>query len=374
MSERYAFVTEWTDPNTEVTWRYQLFFYFKTGEIEMVDIKNRRPFLKKTKYKELNPDSFYVGNVVTIFSRQLKIIEYGDEYTKKSLSSKTEKTLALVKPDAYQYIGKIIQAIFKNGFQISKMRMCQLSREDACRFYSVHQGKPFFDKLTEFMSSGRVLAMELRSADAVGRWRALLGPTDSEAARREAPGSLRALYGTDNTCNACHGSDSHETAEQEISFFFGQRLAPCHYGQQSTLGMIKPSALEKGAAGDILDAVLERFHITAMELFHVDRAAAAEFYEVYKGVVHPGEFSSMVDELSRGPLIAFEIIDPDGADPCEPFRELCGPADPEIARVLRAGTLRARFGDLKVTNAVHSTDLAEDGPLEVNYFFEILQG
>ena len=82
----------------------------------------------------------------------------------------------------------------------------------------------------------------------------------------------------------------------------------------------------------------------------------------------------MVDEFSKGPLIAFEVVDPDGADPCEPFRELCGPADPEIGSVLRPQSLRAKFGDTKVANAVHCTDLPEDGELEVNYFFDILQG
>lgn len=81
----------------------------------------------------------------------------------------------------------------------------------------------------------------------------------------------------------------------------------------------------------------------------------------------------MVDELSRGPFLAFEVVDPDGANPCEAFRELCGPADPDIARVLRPNSLRALFGDSRVANAVHCTDLPEDGELEVNYFFDILQ-
>lgn len=81
----------------------------------------------------------------------------------------------------------------------------------------------------------------------------------------------------------------------------------------------------------------------------------------------------MVDELSAGPFVAFEVMDPDGADPCEPFREMCGPADPEIGKVLRPASLRAQYGLTKVSNAVHCTDLPEDGALEVNYFFDILQ-
>eukprot|EP00192_Tetraselmis_astigmatica_P010881 CAMPEP_0117657936 /NCGR_PEP_ID=MMETSP0804-20121206/5595_1 /TAXON_ID=1074897 /ORGANISM="Tetraselmis astigmatica, Strain CCMP880" /LENGTH=364 /DNA_ID=CAMNT_0005464421 /DNA_START=241 /DNA_END=1331 /DNA_ORIENTATION=+ len=362
-TERYAFVTEWTDPNTEVTWQYQLFYYYNTGEVEMFDIKNRRTFLKKTKYNDLHPDSLYVGGLITVFSRQLKILEFGDDYTKRSLTSKTQKTLAMIKPDAYQHLGKIIDAITRAGFRINKMKMSHLSHGEACAFYAVHEGRPFYDKLTSFMSSGRIVAMELMAPDAIAKWRALIGPTNSDTARAEAPKSLRALFGTDNTMNACHGSDAPETAAEESAFFFGQRVGPCHYANGTTLGIVKPSAVEGGHTGAILDAVLERFHITAMQMFSVDRANTAEFLEVYKGVVHPGEFTAMVDELAKGPLVAFEVADPDGADPCEPFRELCGPADPEIARVLRPASLRARFGDAKVTNALHCTDLSEDGPL-----------
>ena len=89
--------------------------------------------------------------------------------------------------------------------------------------------------------------------------------------------------------------------------------------------------------------------------------------------MNPAEYSGMVNELVSGPFIAIEISEPDGTDAVEPFRELCGPADPEIARVLRGKSLRARFGLTKVQNAVHCTDLPEDGELEVNYFFTIMQ-
>jgi len=339
----------------------------------MIDIKNRRTFLKRTKYPELNPSTLFPGSVVTIYARQLQILEYGDDFTKNALSGKTQKTLAMIKPDAYRHIGDIIDAAVNAGFRINKLKMCHLSKHEACAFYAVHEERPFFETLTDFMSSGRIVAMELMAPDAIAKWRALIGPTNSQTARDEAPRSLRAQFGTDNTQNACHGSDSPETASAESAFFFEQRVGPCHYANGTTLGVVKPVAFEQGLTGAIIATVLRSFHITAMELFHVDRASAAEFYEVYKGVVHPGEFTSMVDELSSGPFVAFEVMDPDGADPCEPFRELCGPADPEIGKVLRPASLRAQYGLTKVKNALHCTDLSEDGTLEVNYFFDILQ-
>ena len=126
------------------------------------------------------------------------------------------RTFAMIKPDAYKHIGKIISAIEREGFVISNIRMTRMRPEDAQQFYAEHQvsnftkfkGKSFYEGLISFMTSGRVLGLELIADDAIKRWRRLIGPTNCFKAREEAPNSLRALYGTDGTQNACHGSDS----------------------------------------------------------------------------------------------------------------------------------------------------------------------
>jgi len=105
-----------------------------------------------------------------------------------------------------------------------------------------------------------------------------------------------------------------------------------------------------------------------MELFNLDISQAEEFLEVYKGVV--SEYRYMVENLAEGPCVAMEIRQKDAVNS---FRELCGPHDPEVAKYLRPNTLRAMFGDDRVNNGVHGTDLEEDGILEVEYFFNILQ-
>lgn len=86
--------------------------------------------------------------------------------------------------------------------------MLKMSLEMAQNFYAEHKGKPFFEGLTQRMSSDAIVAMELVADDAVNKWRKLIGPTNSETARKEAPNSIRALYGTDGSKNAVHGSDS----------------------------------------------------------------------------------------------------------------------------------------------------------------------
>lgn len=376
MSTRYCFLTHWLDPTSGVQWVYQFFYYPETKEVELFDVKNRRHVLKRIRPQEdVKPELLYIGGRITIYARQLQIVEYGDEFTRGKWEQKSERTLAMVKPDALRHLGKILHAIYETGFVVSNMRMCKLSKREAEAFYACHQGKPFFENLTNFMSSGRVVAMELMAPGAIGKWRNLIGPTNSETARQEAPNSLRAHFGTDNTMNACHGSDAPDTAAQEIRFFFGpdtSGLGKCDVGQGTTLCVVKPHIVMDGAAGLVLDRVQDHYVISAAKLCNLDKVSAAEFLEVYKGVLAAGEFNAMVDELVSGPCIALEIADPDGANPVEAFRELCGPMDPELGRVLRPKSIRAQFGLNKTRNGVHCTDLVEDGQLEVEYFFSIL--
>ena len=91
MNSRLAFITEWLDPMSGVLWKYQLFYYPATSEVEMFDIKNRRQFLKKTKCEQLDSSLLYLGNKITVLSRQLTILEYNDEFTKGQMESKRQR-------------------------------------------------------------------------------------------------------------------------------------------------------------------------------------------------------------------------------------------------------------------------------------------
>lgn len=371
-SERFAFIAEWYDPNASLLRRYELLYYPVDGSVEMHDVKNRRTFLKRTKYEDLHVEDLFIGNKVNVFSRQLVLIDYGDQYTARQLGSRKEKTLALIKPDAVSKAGEIIEMINKSGFTITKLRMMTLSRKEAADFHVDHHSRPFYNELIQFITSGPVIAMEILRDDAICEWKRLLGPANSGMARAEAPGSVRALFGTDGIRNAAHGSDTFETAAREMELFFPSSggCGPANTAKftNCTCCIIKPHAISEGMLGKILIAIRDAcFEISAMQMFNMDRANVEEFYEVYKGVV--SEYNDMVTELYSGPCVAIEIQQ---SNPTKTFREFCGPSDPEIARHLRPETLRAIFGKTKVQNAVHCTDLPEDGLLEVQYFFKIL--
>jgi len=130
-----------------------------------------------------------------------------------------ERTLGIIKPDAVKkrIVGKIIDRIEEEGFQIVEMRMVRLTKDGAKGFYAVHKGKPFFEGLTDFMSSGEIVVMVLERENAIAHWRRVMGETDPARAQI---GTLRRSYGFSIERNAVHGSDAPQTAETEIGYYF----------------------------------------------------------------------------------------------------------------------------------------------------------
>lgn len=131
----------------------------------------------------------------------------------------TERTLAIIKPDAVErrVSGKIIQRIEEEGFQIRAMKRVRLSKAEAEGFYAVHRERPFFGSLTAFMASGPAILLILEASDAIKKWRTLMGATDPAKAD---PGTLRKEFAQSIERNATHGSDAPETAAYEIGYFF----------------------------------------------------------------------------------------------------------------------------------------------------------
>ena len=130
-----------------------------------------------------------------------------------------QNTLLLIKPNSTEknQIGEILQIVEKNGFVIEKLKMFRMTSDLADTFYVEHLGKGFFNELSEFMRSGKIVGAVLNREDAVLKLRELVGDTDCTKA---ALGTIRALYGESIGENAVHASDSSESAEREISLIF----------------------------------------------------------------------------------------------------------------------------------------------------------
>jgi nucleoside-diphosphate kinase len=132
---------------------------------------------------------------------------------------RTDLTFTIIKPTAFKnnYLGPIIEIINRNGFKICGLKLAQFSREKAEFFYEVHSGRPFYDSLVQYMTSGLVVVAVLQKENAVADYRELIGNTDPAEAK---PGTIRKLFAETKQANAVHGSDSDENVVREISIFF----------------------------------------------------------------------------------------------------------------------------------------------------------
>jgi len=138
---------------------------------------------------------------------------------KEGVQTMGERTLSIIKPDGVSknLIGTVVKRFEEEGLNIVAMKMIRMTKEQAKGFYRVHEGKPFYESVTDFMSSGPCVVMVLNGEDVIRRYRKLMGATNREEAEE---GTIRREFATDIEKNVVHGSDSQETASFEINYFF----------------------------------------------------------------------------------------------------------------------------------------------------------
>ncbi|KAI9324667.1 nucleoside diphosphate kinase [Zopfochytrium polystomum] len=277
-----------------------------------------------------------------------------------------QQTLALIKPDAYP--GKkdeIVARIKEGGFTIVKEEEVHFSKEKAEEFYKEHKGKGFYEDLTNWMSSAPIYALILEKPGAITGWRELAGPTNSEKARETAPNSIRALFGTDGSQNAVHGSDSQASAVREIGVVFGGAApaAEAPAEKQQTLALIKPDA-HPGKKDEIVARIKEGgFTIVREEEVHFSKEKAEEFYKEHQG---KGFYEDLTNWMSSAPIYAL-ILEKAGA--IAAWRELAGPTNSEMARETAPNSIRALFGTDGSQNAVHGSDSPASAVREIGVVF-----
>ena len=164
-------------------------------------------------------------------------------------------------------------------------------------------------------------------------------------------------------------SPSSSSVSDDAVKYFGPSGYPSSYSpSECSLCLVKPHVIKDGKLGAIISSVKrEGFDIGALQMFYMDRECSVEFMDVYRSVLP--QYEDIVKHLIDGPVVAMQIV---GDDVVERFREIAGPPNVELAKVIRPNTLRATYGVDFAKNGVHCTDLKEDGGLECKYFFQIL--
>ena len=130
-----------------------------------------------------------------------------------------QQTLSIIKPDAVErnLTDNIKEILLKNNLKVLKEKKLQITKEEASEFYKVHQTKPFYDRLCDYLSSGIIVVMILEGENSIKVYREIMGSTDPKSAKK---GTIREKYGISIDKNSVHGSDSPENAIKEIKFFF----------------------------------------------------------------------------------------------------------------------------------------------------------
>lgn len=316
----YGLMVELYDKQADMIREYALTAYEPMRgplEVGLFDQKNGRQFLKRMEVPGLTLQDLHLGNTVSVYARQLKITKYSDARTKAVLED-LHDSLTLVVSSAYlRNLGRFLELLENEGLKLVKMR--------------------FID------DGGPCAVIQIAGSQVSSRWDA--------AAASHPPGSIRKV-------GADVGAD----------YFNTKLFPPTATFRNCTLCLIRPHILREGGYGKLVSAIQDAgMQISAVEHLHLQREEATELFDVYKGVVP--YYLKMIDGMCNGPLLALELLHPADSAVLQ-FRELCGPHDTDIARHLRPNSLRAVFGKDSARNAVHCTDLEEDGDLECQYIFD----
>ena len=349
----YSFILTWEQPQAALVKKYKMTYYERVGkqpDIELFDIKTGKLFLKRVTYN-LPEEELFLGNQVTVFARQMTVESFGDARTAAKFST---SNILVVVPFDPKLVSFLLKEVAENQLQskLEDVRMLAFSRSDARRL----AGLGSTPGAARILEAEAVLAINIRA-------------NGQEISQETFEQAMQQLQG-----NVWFPSWGNNGAALELLFSSTNALDSAKRTtarkQDCTVCVVKAHAVQAGHVPEIVEEIFragEGLAITAIKSLSLTRVEAAEFLEVYRGVVP--NFPALVDELCRGRVVAIEVCGPDAV---RRLREIAGPIDFSIAKQIRPHTLRAVYGVDSVKNAVHVTDLPEDGVLESEYLFDIL--
>ncbi|XP_008051091.1 thioredoxin domain-containing protein 3 [Carlito syrichta] len=295
----------------------------------------------------------YVEENATNVTRLIDV--FFPDFTKMK-SMKLEKTLALLRPHLFQERKEDVLKIIENeGFKILEQRQIVLSKEEACTLCKEYENEDYFEKLIENMTSGPSLVLVLLRDNGLQYWKDLLGPRIVEEAKTYLPESLCAQFAMESLpVSQLYGSDSLETAEEEIRYFFPL---------QSTLALIKPHATRKDKE-EILKLIKEAgFDVTQAKTVTLTHELADKIYPKITG---KDFYNDVLEMLSEGPSMVMILTK---WNAITEWRRLMGPTDPEEAKLLSPNSIRAQFGISALKNVVHGSSSVFEAAENINALF-----
>ena len=386
MADSYNFNITYTDAAKFVR-PMVLTLWPANGAVQIYDSGPKRMFLARTVPQEkVTIEQLFLGATVVICARPYHVVDFADAVTRRLLTTRGS-SLVLVLPAAYSLAGQALQLLRGAGLQLGRLRMVRWSVEEAEAFLAAGAaaGAPASAPgAAAALARDHMLAIECVGKDCCARVHSAVGPADPAAAAAADPHCLRAVLGS-ATASAGGGggggggaggapardllrtSASPAAAAAEVAYIFDRSYPYTAVCTHCAAVVVKPHAVAAGAEGAILQALLAAgLEVSALRSCALSRSDAADLFEPYKGVA--AEYERWATELSSGVSVCMEVR---GEGAVGVVRELAGPVDVAVARVLAPHSLRARFGVDNVKNALHVTDVDVDGPLECRFLFSV---
>ncbi|XP_019565816.2 thioredoxin domain-containing protein 3 [Rhinolophus sinicus] len=269
---------------------------------------------------------------------------------------KLERIMALLRPDLFHKRKEdVLNIIQDEGFKILMQRQIVLSKEEAQTLCKEHKNEDYFEKLIENMTSGPSLALVLLRDNALQHWKALIGPSTVEEAKEYLPESLCVQFAMESLpINQLYGSVSLEAAEKEIEYFFPP---------QNVLGLIKPHVTHEQRE-EIFHLIKENgFEITQMKELLLNKEQADAIYFKIK---QKHFYKDILEMLSEAPSLVMVLTK---WNAISDWRRLMGPTDPDEAKLLSPDSIRARFGQSILKNAVHGSSNLYEATETINRMF-----
>jgi nucleoside-diphosphate kinase len=345
----WLFIVEWFDPLPQLKKKYVLKYYLEDHMIEMIDVKTKKLFLKKSSCPpELTREDFFIGAKVLLYSRELEIIDFGDNKTRQRLQYQSQYVSLIIPSQYYAFWGRIVD-LFHSIYTITKMKTFLASPN-------------LLDNISNTLDLPPRQVNVLR--DGVNL--VILGFADDGYSKTQ--GLINQLNEMD--VSVMYTSNGQQVNDLQNCLLQNKSIASTATLDNSTCAVIKPHAVKTKLVGAILDHIISQgYEISAITTVNFDKTQAEEFLEVYKGVVP--DYSDHVIQLSSGQCVALEIR----AENCvKTFRMSAGPWDASMAKELYPASIRGKYAFDNVRNAIHCTDLPKDAPLECEYVFNILEG
>lgn len=348
-SQTYLFVVEYFDPMPRLKRQFLLKLFLDGMQIEMVDLKSKKMFLKKSPCPaHITKEDFFIGGKVLLYARDLEIVDYGDLKTRDALQHQMQQSVVVLPQEMQSVWGEVIDAlIVKGNMGIIRAKTVLVPQDVADRVCSVlNMNARKSLALTAGGSTGTCLIMVVQGEDGL-----------------QAAADICASFGIEFVSRT--GLESADLMECLLG---NGRLASSVTLDNNTCCIVKPHAMKAKLLGTIMSMIVAQgYEISAVSSLYFDRTSAEEFLEVYKGVVP--EYVDHVNELSGGMCVALEVR---AEDAVNTFRQTAGPWDVEMARVLRPDSIRGKYGIDRVRNVIHCTDLIADAVPECEYCFKIL--